>query len=159
MDGNPSEISLSDQLRASAVNEISSRHTTLAKTDPVEFIKKCHKLFCQKKIQAFPYMCEVARMQNYLKWKELNAIGQKGKYTDSYGWSEGGTIKFDYEIPEELYNFMTNLVYAEFWSEDNRPIWRRFMKKVCDGEDPEQLLIWVRSQYGTEMGKVTSHGQ
>ena len=158
MDGNPSEISLSDQLRASAFNEVSQTHKDLAKTDPIEFIKLCHKAFCRKKISAFPHMCEVARMQNFLKWKELNEVGRKGKFTDSMGWSEDGTFKFEYEIPTELHNFMTNLVYDKFWDEDNRPIWRRFMKKVCDGEDANRLLVWVRSQYGTEQGKVTAYG-
>ncbi len=158
MDGNPSEISLSEQLRASAFNEVSSTHKNLAKTDPIEFIKLCHKKFCEKKIAAFPYMCEVARVQNFMKWKELNEVGRKGKYTDSMGWSEDGTFKFEYEIPTELHNFMTNLVYDKFWDEDNRPIWRKFMKRVCDGDDPNRLLIWVRSQYGTEQGKVTAYG-
>ena len=158
MDGNPSDISLTDQLRASAVNEISLSHTGLAKQNPLEFIKLCHKRFCEKKIEAFPIMCEVARVQNFLRWKELNEHGNKGKYTNSSGWSPDGSFKFEYEIPSELHSFMMNLVYEHFWDDDNRRIWKRFMKRVCDGEDPKQLLIWVRSQYGTEQGKVTSYG-
>ena len=158
MDGNPSKISISDQLRASAFNDMSQKHVGLAKSNPIEFIKICHKEFCKKKIAAFPYFCEVTRWQNYLKWQELKEYGRKGKYTDSMGWSEDGTMKFDYEIPEDMYQFMTNLVYEDFWENSNERIWRRFMKKVCDGEDPTQLLYWVRSHYGTEVGKVTSYG-
>ncbi len=158
MDGNPSQISLSDQLRASAFNEISTQHKTLAKTDPIEFIKLCHKRFCEKKIQAFPYMCEVTRMQNFLKQQELRETGRKGKFSDTYGWSEDHSFKFDYEIPQELHTFMTNLVYDGFWDEDNRPIWTRFMKMICRGDDPNGILVWARSQYGVGMGKVVGHG-
>lgn len=158
MEKNNSENSLTKQLRDSAADSVAKQYSGLAKQDPIEFIKLCHKKFCENKLQAFPYMCQVARTQNYLKWKELNEIGQKGKYTNSTGWSENHKFKFDYEIPEELYQFMQNLVYQDFWTEENRPIWRKFMKKVCDGADPEYILKWVRAQYGADAGKVTSHG-
>lgn len=158
MDGNPSEISLTDQLRASAFNDVSQSHQGLAKQDPIEFIRLCHKEFCQKKIAAFPKMCDVARVQNLIKWKELYEIGNKGKYTDSYGWSENMTMKFQFEIPQDLYHFMQNLVYADFWENSNKKIADKFMNRLCKGEDPKQLLIWVRSQYGSEMGKVTDYG-
>jgi len=150
--------SLTSQLREQAANAVSKQYHGLAQSDPIEFIKECHKKFCEFKLLQFPQMCDIARVQNYLKWKELNQINQQGKFTDSKGWSENRQFKFEYEIPQELYMFMQNLVYDKFWEEDNRPIWRKFMKKVCDGMDPEYILKWVRSQYGTEVGKVTSHG-
>jgi len=158
VDGNPSDNSFTKQLRDAAADEVALQYSGLAKSDPLEFIKLCHKKFCENKLKAFPYMCDVARTQNYLKWKELQSIGNTGKYTNSVGWSENRTFKFDYEIPEELYQFMQNLVYQDFWTEENRPIWRKFMKKVCDGMDPAYILKWVRSQYGADQGKVTSHG-
>jgi hypothetical protein len=158
VDGNPSEISLSDQLRASAFNDISITHKGLAKSDPIEFIKLCHKKFCEKKIEAFPRMCEIARVQNMLKWQELNAIGNKGKYTDSFGWSPNGEFRFQFEIPEDLYHFMENLVFAGFWEKPNKKIADKFMNRLCKGADPKQLLCWVRSQYGSEQGRVTSYG-
>lgn len=152
------ENSVTSYLRDKAMAAVNEKYSTLAKTDPIEFIKQCHKKFCEEKILAFPYMCEVARTQNFLKWQELKEIGLKGKYTNSVGWSENRTFKFDYEIPEELYQFMQNLVYEHFWTDENSKIWRKFMKKVCDGDDPSYILKWVRSNYGTEVGKVTSHG-
>lgn len=158
MDGNPSETPLSDQIRTSAINEVSQTHKNLAKTNPEDFIRKCHESFCRKKLEQFPQMCEVARVQNILKWNELYQIGNKGKYTDSYGWSPNGTMRFQFEIPQDLYQFMQNLVYDGFWEAANKKIADRFMNRICKGENPSILLTWVRSHYGTEQGKVTSHG-
>lgn len=155
MGGNPEENNLLRNLRDQSVNETTSQYKHLQKTNPVEFIKLCHKRFCEKKIKAFPYMCEVARVQNILKWRELRADSGKGKYTETCGWSKDGTFKFDYEIPTDLYAFMQNLVYSGFWEEHNRKIWRRFMKRVCDGDDPNRLLVWARSQYGDNQGMVS----
>ncbi len=159
MDGNPSEnISISEELKASAVNSVSEQYQTLAKTDPIEFIKLCHKEFCRRKIAAFPRICEIARMQNMIKWRELYEIGNRGKYTETYGWSAEGTMKFQFEIPQDLYHFMQNLVYDGFWEPHNKKIADKFMNRLCKGEDPTRLLVWVRTYYGKEQGKVIGHG-
>jgi len=136
-------------LRESAFQEVSDENKNLAKRDPIAFIREVHKRFVLKRVEAFPHMCEVARMQNYLKWQDIYKNGKQGKYSGTYGWSEDGKFKFDYDIPEELYLFMQNLIYKDFWGEENKKVWRKFMKKVCDGEDPERLLIWVKSIYGS----------
>lgn len=154
MDGNPSE----NAFREKVFNETSEQHKNLAKTNPEEFIREVHRKFCQKKLEEFPRMCEIARVQNMLKWQQLRETGYKGKYTDTYGWSENHEMKFQFEIPQELYHFMQNLVFDGFWETHNKRIADKFMNRLCKGEDPNQLLVWVRSHYGREMGKVTSHG-
>jgi len=158
VDGNPSEVDQSKRVRTDAINEVSRTTGSLAKHDPESFIRKCHEEFCRKKLEEFPRMCEIARVQNFLKWQELNAIGNKGKYTDSYGWSPDGTMRFQFEIPQELYQFMQNLVFDGFWEQFNKKIADKFMNRLCKGEDPRVLLSWVRSHYGKDQGKVTSHG-
>jgi len=158
VDGNPSEVDQSKRVRTDAINEVSRSTGSLAKHNPEEFIRKCHEEFCRKKLEEFPRMCEIARVQNFLKWQELNAIGNKGKYTDSYGWSPDGTMRFQFEIPQELYQFMQNLVFDGFWEQFNKKIADKFMNRLCKGEDPRVLLSWVRSHYGRDQGKVTSHG-
>jgi hypothetical protein len=158
VDGNPSEVDQSSRVRTASINEVSRVTGSLAKTNQTEFINQVHKEFCRRKLLEFPRMCEIARVQNFLKWQELNAIGNKGKYTDSMGWSENHTMKFQFEIPQELYMFMQNLIYDKFWEQENKKIADKFMNRVCKGEDPERLLCWVRSFYGTDQGKVTSHG-
>lgn len=142
----PSSVT-NDELRAQAVNEI-VKETPSIKHNPIEFIKAVGKRFIEKQLDNFPNLCMVTRWQNKLKWDELNAIGNKGKYTDTYGWSPNHTMKFDYEIPQELYLFMINLVYKDFWSEDNERVWRKFMKRICDGRDPMETLLWVKKIYG-----------
>jgi hypothetical protein len=145
MDGISSTFSI---LRESAFQKVKSQYPDLARTNPRDFMLKVANEFIHQQVNSFPEFCETARVTNLLKWKELESNGHKGKFTGSSGWSKDGQFKFDYDIPEELYLFMQNLVYKDFWSEDNRRIWRKFMKKVCDKEDPEQILVWVKSQYG-----------
>ena len=79
---------------------------------PRELIERVTNQFINDKIKDFPRMCQVAGMMNAEKQKELKEIGRKGKYTDSYGWSEDGTILADYDIPQDLYTFMITFVFS-----------------------------------------------
>jgi hypothetical protein len=159
VDGNPSDnISINDRLKVDSVNTVADRNKDLARTNPTEFVKQCHKEFCRQKLSAFPMYCEIARVQNALKWQELNQSSNKGKYTDSMGWSQDGTMRFQFEIPQELYHFMQNLIYEGFWEKHNKKIADKFMNRICKGSDPNELLVWVRSIYGGDMGKVINHG-
>jgi len=137
-----------EQLRDHAVNELVKKHPNAfhhiadeGKTLIEEFIKA--------KIWNFPALCEETRKVNYLKQKELDAIGNSG------GWSDKKTFKFDYVIPTDLYTFMVNMVYRNFWDEDNEHIWRSFMKGIMRGDEPVGLLRKVKVYYG----RVSAHAQ
>lgn len=118
-------------------------------TDSMEaLIQESYKHFIQMKLDDFPRMCEVARIQNKLRLDELREIGNKGKYTDSYGWSNDGTFKWEFDIPSDLYLFMKCLVYKDFWSKDNKKVHRAFMNAICRGDDPMTLLMKVKTLYG-----------
>lgn len=136
-------------LRQHAQAEALKENPRLAKQNPMKFINLVYKKFCEARLDDFPRLCEVTRWQNKIKWDELNQIGNKGKYTDSMGWSPKGEFKFDYEIPQELYLFMVNLVYADFWEEANEKVWRKFMKNICRGDDPMETLLKVKKYYGS----------
>lgn len=114
-------------------------------SDPLDFIRAVGKKFLEKQVERFPEICEVARVQNIIAWKDLERYGNKGKYTESYGWSQDGTFQFEYQIPNDLYLFMVNVVYRDFW---NGKIWRKFMKMVCDGVDAYECLAFAKSYYG-----------
>lgn len=118
---------------------------------PRELVERVTNQFIKMKIAEFPRMCEVARIMNLEKQKELREVGRKGKFTDSYGWTEDGEMLADYDIPQELYNFMTVFVYKDFWGEDNKTIWRKFMKKVCSGlidYDAMNLFVKLKNHFG-----------
>jgi hypothetical protein len=136
-----------DKLREDPINSVSLERPGLSERNTLDFIKEVGKKFIEKRVEAFPTLCEIARVQNYLKFKELEQTGNKGKFTDSVGWSNDGHFKWEYEIPQELYLFMINLVYKNFWDEDNRRVYRKFMKKICDGEDAMATLGWAKSFY------------
>lgn len=111
-------------------------------------VEASYKKFIQMKLDDFPRMCMVARMQNKIRLDELKEIGNKGKYTDSYGWSNDGTFKWEFDIPQDLYLFMKCLVYKDFWSQDNKKVHRAFMNAICRGDDPMETLMKVKVLYG-----------
>lgn len=123
-----------------------------------DFIERVTKKFIDEKIHFFPQMCEVARLMNLEKQKLLQETGRKGKYTDSYGWTEDGQLLADYDIPQDLYNFMKVFVYKEFWGNDNENIWRPFMRKICRGMidyDAMNLFFKLKKHFGdTNLVKV-----
>lgn len=119
--------------------------------NPRDFIERVTNKFIEEKVHTFPKMCDVARIMNAEKQKELRETGNKGKYTDSYGWSENGELLADYDIPQDLYNFMKIFVYKDFWGNENEHIWRPFMKKVCRGMidyDAMNLFFKLKHHFG-----------
>ncbi len=133
-----------------AVDEV-IKESPNSQENPKDFIERVTKKFIDEKIHAFPQMCEVARIMNIEKQKLLRETGIKGKFTDSYGWSESGEYLSDYDIPQELYNFMKVFVYKNFWEQDNARIWRPFMKKVCSGMieyDAMNLFFKLKNYFG-----------
>lgn len=142
------ESDLLKRLRSEAINEIADENKNLAEENQLAFVKLVMKRFIQKKVEAFPIICEIARIQNAVKRKELEDSGKRGKYTGSVGWSEDGNFKWNWEIPQELYSFMVNMVYSDFWSDSNSRIRNAFMRRVCAGDDANNLLAWVASIYG-----------
>lgn len=144
-DERPSSI-INEQCRTDAVNEVCEKNPGIT-GNAVDFIKAVGKKFVEKQLERFPEICEIARVQNLIEWKNQRDNGNKGKYTDSYGWSKDRTFKFDYHIPQELYLFMQNMVYKEFWSEENERVWRRFMKRICDGENAYETLHKAKMKF------------
>lgn len=124
----------------------------------IDFIGRVTNAFIEEKIHAFPQMCAVAYQMNLEKQKLLKETSNKGKYTDSYGWSEDGNLLADYDIPQDLYNFMQIFVYKGFWGQENARIWRPFMKKVCKGiidYDAMNLFFKLKNYFGdTNLVKV-----
>lgn len=140
-----------------AVDEV-IKETPHAQENTRDFITRVTNKFIDEKIRSFPAMCDVCRIMNIEKQRMLREQGIKGKYTDSYGWSEDGNMLSDYDIPQDLYNFMKVFVYKDFWGEENKRIWRPFMRKVCSGMieyDAMNLFFKLKHYFGdTNLVKV-----
>lgn len=133
-----------------AVDEVVNNKPNVVES-PRELIERVTNEFIKAKIDDFPRMCEVARIMNVEKQKQLQEIGRKGKFTDTYGWSEDGEMLADYDIPQDLYNFMQTFVYKDFWSNSNDTIWRKFMKKICSGlceYEYMNLFVKLKKHFG-----------
>ncbi len=127
---------------------------------PRELVERVTNNFIKAKIDDFPRMCAVAGVMNAEKKKQLMEIGRKGKFTDTYGWTEDGSMLADYDIPQDLYNFMQVFVYKDFWSNSNDRIWRGFMKKICASGmtdyDAMSLFAKLQKHFGdTKLVKVS----
>lgn len=117
--------------------------------DMKAFFEKVFEIMTPLLLEYFPYLCEIARRQNIDQWKELQTYGNKGKYTESYGWSNDMSMKFSFTVPQDLRAFMTVLVYKKFWYPENERISNAFMNAICRGDDPIETLMKVKSMYGS----------
>lgn len=140
-----------------AIDEV-IKETPSAQENPRDLIERVTNKFIADKINNFPVICDEARKINAMKKKILEQTSNKGKYTDSYGWSESGELMEEYDIPPDLYYFMTTFVNKDFWSNENSKIWRPFMKKVCRGMiayDAMNLFVKLKNYFGdTNLVKV-----
>ena len=131
----------SEELRNQAVNETVSKGVNPKNLE--NFLEKVYVSFVNKRIDEFPRICDETRRVNVEKRKIFEAMQNKE------GWSDNKTFKWDFEIPKELYSFMTNLVYRDFWKETEEKHWRPFMKAIMKGAEPEALLIRTKMIYGS----------
>jgi hypothetical protein len=120
----PQHISNED-LRIAAVNEVSRNTKALDNLD--EFVKKVGKQFIESKLYHFPRLCLETRRVNFLKKQELDRLG------NPEGWSGKKDFKFDYTIPSELYMFMVNMIYREFWAEETKGFGGHLCAGLCAG--------------------------
>lgn len=147
-----------DDILSQSVNKAIDEKPNIVE-DPREMINRVANEFIKAKIDDFPRMCEIARLMNIKKQQELREIGRKGKFTDSYGWTEDGEMLADYDIPQDLYTFMNVFVCKDFWSNSNDRIWRGFMKKICSGlcdYEAMNLFVKLKKHFGnTNLVKVS----
>ena len=141
-----------EQIITESVNEVVKERPGI-QNNPAEFALMANNRVITKMLDYFPLMCEDARRINQEKYKILQEFGNKGKYTETYGWSKDGTMLFEYDVPPDLYHFMQSSVYRDFWTEDNGKIWRGFMKKICRGTPLNRLeimnlLVKIKNHYG-----------
>jgi hypothetical protein len=142
-----------NQIITDSINEVVSERPGI-QNSPREFALMANNRVIEKMIDYFPIMCEDARRINQEKYKLLQEVGNKGKFTETYGWSNDGTFLFEYDIPPDLYYFMQTAVFRDFWSEDNSRVWKGFMKKICRGTplnrlELQNLLIKIKTHYGS----------
>ena len=91
---------------------------------------------------------------NVNKQKLLREVTEKGKYTDSYGWSDTHEYQFQYEYTPELYFFMTNYVFTDFFSNEEKKTSREFMKRIMRGDNAIETLMWAKVRYGSNTQNI-----
>lgn len=138
--------SLMEQIREEASRRVVARG---GRFGLIEFWDALTKEALTVWLEYFPRICEEMRQVNAEKWRILNEISEKGKFTGSSGWSEKGGFKFEYEYTPEFYFFMKNYVYEGFFENDNKRIKQAFMKKILRGDDAMETLIRVKKIYGS----------
>lgn len=146
-----------------ATNRVMKRNPNA--TSSMELLlEEVSKEVLDMQLDAFPAMCDLARMENKKKLDTLRhmaaaGIATTGKFdshhrSETY-WSENRGFMHDFEIPSNLYAFMEHFVYKDFWHESNGKVWRPFMKAVCSRTSPitkyeaMNLLIKVKQIYGS----------
>lgn len=104
-------------------------------------------------LEFFPEICADVRKLNHNKQKLLKEVTQKGKFTDSYGWSDNHEFQFQYEYTPELYYFMTSYVFSDFFGNEEKKTAREFMRRIMKGDDAIETLMWAKKRYGSNSQK------
>lgn len=153
-------MDLKDQIVEQAVNEIVNENKGIER-DPIALINRAWERKAEYETKLFPKYCAEAYQANALSQKALKEIGKKGKYTDTYGWSENGHFLAKWVIPSQLKMYMRNMVYVDFWDDSNAKVRDSFMRAVCRGgtdQDYKDLLRKVVLYYGANSGKLITEG-
>lgn len=127
-----------EEILDQSISEISDSEKN--NRNEADIVAKVYDNFMNKQIQKFPEMCQHAHMVNFQEEQFLRNYGNKGKYTDSYGWSENREFKHKWLVPTELRLFMQNLVYRDFWDDSNSKVRDSFMKQVCKGGTKQDFV-------------------
>ena len=144
------QVHLSDSvLLADATNEVLKQSRKRCSNNFGErTIRMIANRFIDNKLHNFPKLCDETRRVNWLKQKQYREMG------NAAGWSDNKDFKFEYAIPSELYMFMINMVNREFWKDENKKVWRSFMKAIMRGDDGMILLKKVRMRYDGLNSKI-----
>eukprot|EP00919_Chromeraceae_sp_WS-2016_P077587 GHVR01183601.1.p1 GENE.GHVR01183601.1~~GHVR01183601.1.p1 ORF type:complete len:184 (-),score=23.57 GHVR01183601.1:464-1015(-) len=141
-----------DEIMAQAVNNVSPKMVDGGRqlrgpNATYDFIQQVwiEKALIQTRM--LPHLLEKER-QNYCKQlKLLEDIGNKGKYTDSYGWSQGREVKFEFSLSPHVYNYFANVVgpflgyEKDIWHDKHSKMWKRLKKMIVDGDKIEMAKL------------------
>lgn len=144
-----------EQLIAQSVNKAIDERPGI-ENDLDALIEKTWVNKVELETQMFPEYCQEACIVNYKAQQALRAVGRKGRFTNSYGWSKDRTLLAQYCVPLDLKMYMKNMVYHDFWDDSNARERDSFMKQVCKGgtkTDYQRLLMKVVLHYGTNSAK------
>lgn len=111
-------------------------------------------------LEFFPRICEELRHVNHEKRKILQETSNKGKFTDSYGWSANGDWRSSWEYTPEFFFFMKNFVYSWFFEREEHRVRERFMRRIMAGYDAMDELVKLKKRYGSnkQEAEVVSGG-
>lgn len=91
-----------------------------------------------------PMMLELER-QKYLKDQEFYRVyGNKGRFTDSYGWDSKRENKIDFNFDPTFFHYFNRIIVPflggqkKGWAEENSKIWK-WVKKLIISGDKEKI--------------------
>lgn len=108
-----------------------------------------------------PQMFEYERQKYEKQKKLLYQIGNKGKYTDSYGWDKKRENKLEFSFSPVFHHYFNRIIVPflggekKGWHEENSAIWKRIKKVIIDGDKIEiaKLQKDIKNQILMESGK------
>ncbi len=105
-----------------------------------DFIYQCMVGVALELTEKLPLMFEYER-QKYEKDKKMYYnYGNKGKYTDSYGWDKSRENKIDFNFDPVFFNYFNRIIVPflggkkKAWNEENSKIWKYVKKLIISGD-------------------------
>lgn len=126
-----------------------------------DFIYECMVGVALELTDRLPMMFD-AEQKKYGEQQELfRQLGNKGKYTDSYGWSKNHDMKFDFSLSPVFHHYFNRIIVPflggekKGWDDENSKIWKRIKKMIIRNDKLEvtKLQKEIRNQILKESSK------
>ena len=127
----------------------------------VEFIYECMVGVALELTDRLPIMFEHERVKYEEHQKLFYELGNKGKYTDSYGWDRSGNNKVDFSFSPVFFHYFQRIITPflggrkKAWNDENSKIWRWVKRLILSGdkEKIERLQRNIRNRILKESRK------
>lgn len=139
------EIQLSDILEGVIAKGAGSTSLSFGKRHrgPIataDFIYECMVGVALELTDRLPQMFEYERQKYEQHKKLLTMYGNKGKYTDSYGWSRNGEFKMEFSFSQSFHHYFNRIIVPflggkkKGWHDENSKIWKYVKKLIISGD-------------------------
>lgn len=105
-----------------------------------DFIYECMIGVALELTDKLPVMFERERLKYEEHQKFFYNYGNKGKYTNTYGWSKDGHIKMEFSFDPVFFHYFNRIIVPflggrkKAWCDENSKIWKWVKKLIISGD-------------------------
>jgi len=104
------------------------------------FIYECMIGVALELTDRLPQMFENERQKHCRTQDYFKKYGNRGKYTESYGWDKSGENKIDFSFDPVFFNYFNRIIVPflggrkKAWNDENSKIWKKIKRLIISGD-------------------------